>query len=229
MQKSGKSYGQAGGVVTAAFYVLLTAALVAAIAFGIWANNGRQNYKNDSDKKSAAAVTSALAIQKATLQKQFDEQSKQPVQTYTGPSTYGSVKYNYPKTWDGYVDTTNDGNPIVGFYYQGTPPLQNDVGILYSLRVELLNADYASTVTTYTSQVKQGRITATPYVPPSMVGQPNVQTGMRFDGLIESNASVQGSMVVLKVRDRTLKIYTESPSYLNDFNDTVLASLTYVP
>jgi hypothetical protein len=35
--------------------------------------------------------------------------------------------------------------------------------------------------------------------------------------------------VVIKVRDKTLKIYTESPQYLSDFNNIVLKSLSFAP
>jgi hypothetical protein len=36
-------------------------------------------------------------------------------------------------------------------------------------------------------------------------------------------------MVVIKVRDKTLKIYTESTDYMSDFNDIVLKNLTFSP
>jgi hypothetical protein len=36
-------------------------------------------------------------------------------------------------------------------------------------------------------------------------------------------------MLVIKVRDKTLEISTESNDYLNDFNNIILASLTFVP
>jgi hypothetical protein len=77
------------------------------------------------------------------------------------------------------------------------------------------------------SQITQGKLKAIAYVPPQMKGKADVQTGVRFDGQIEQNLT--GSMVVIKVRDKTIKIYTESTKYLSDFNDTVLKSLTFSP
>jgi len=227
MQKSGKSYGQAGSVITIVAIVFLAVALVAAIGFGVWANNGRKDYKNNSDQKVAIAVDAAKKAATAA-QKDADAQlAKSPVLTFTGPTVYGAVKYDYPRTWDGYVDTTSTSTPINGVYYQGAPPLPNDLGIFYALRVNEVSDDYSSVVNSFNGAVKKGTVTATAYVPPQMVGKPNVQTGTRFDGLLGNN--IQGAMVVLKVRDRTLKISTESPQYLNDFNNTVLPSLTYVP
>src|SRR5436190_196250 len=146
MKKFGRDYGQDGALVSIAAIVILVVLLISASAYAVWANNGRQDYKNNSDKKSATAVAAALTVQKATLQKQFDEQSKQPILTYSGPATYGSVKFNYPKTWNGYIDTSDSGNPIKALFYPGLVP---SAGVFYSLRVELVSDDYASIVNNF--------------------------------------------------------------------------------
>lgn len=228
MLKTNNKYGQAGTSALMLAIAVLAIALIIVFIFAIWANNGRQDYKNNSDKKASAAVTAAIKVEDAKLQNQFDEQAKQPVQTYSGPATYGSVKFNYPKSWDGVVDTSDASNPIKAFFFNGLVPGPLPApGVFYALRVDLVNDDYSNVVDQFNNQIKKGLVTATPYVPPQMAGQPNVQTGMRLDGLIEEN--VNGSMVVVKVRDKTLKIYTESPTFLSDFNKYILASLTYVP
>jgi hypothetical protein len=36
-------------------------------------------------------------------------------------------------------------------------------------------------------------------------------------------------MVIIKVRDKTLEIYSESADYQDDFNNIVLASLSFAP
>jgi len=60
-----------------------------------------------------------------------------------------------------------------------------------------------------------------------MVGVTNVQPGTRLDGTLDQDTN--GSMVIIKVRDKTLQIYTESNDYLGDFNDTILSSLNFAP
>ena len=66
----------------------------------------------------------------------------------------------------------------------------------------------------------------------AMKGVANVQPGVKLVGVINQtdNASSQkGELVLLKVRDKTLKIYTESPDFIDDFNKVILSSLTFVP
>jgi hypothetical protein len=95
----------------------------------------------------------------------------------------------------------------------------------------LVTGNYAQIVQQLNSQVKLGKIKAAAYVPPKVNGVANVQPGTRFDGqLVQTNAGpLTGSMVVIQVRDKVLKIYTLSNSYLNDFNNIVLPSLTFIP
>jgi hypothetical protein len=102
----------------------------------------------------------------------------------------------------------------------------------YRLRVELQNSDYSQVVEQYSSDITQGTLKASAYVPPKLKGTPNVQPGLRLDGAIDRNRDgtpLQGSMVILKVRDKTLQIYTQTTDGLSDFNNIVLPSLTFIP
>jgi hypothetical protein len=120
---------------------ILLPLLIASIVFGVWAYGGYQDYKNNSDQKAAAAVQVAKTQQAAELQKQFDEQFKSPFKVFKGSPTYGSVTFNYPKTWSGYVDSSNDSAPINGYFHPGeVPGTQQEVA--YALRVELVTTDY---------------------------------------------------------------------------------------
>ncbi len=211
--------------------IILGVLLIASLAFGYWAFSGRQDYKNNTDKKVSAAVAAAQTAQAAKLQAQFDEQSKSPYKTYTGSATYGSVSFNYPKTWSAYVDETGNTQPIDGYFYPGqVPGIEGSTA--YALRVELVNDDYATVLNQFQSNIQNNSVKASAYLPPKMKGVANAQVGTRFDGVIGQNqqgASQTGSMVVLKVRDKTLQIYTQSNDYLPDFNNIILASLTYSP
>jgi hypothetical protein len=203
---------------------------VAAAIFGGWAFMGRQDYKNNTQAKVNTAVDAAKKVQADQLKKQFDEEAKNPNKIYQGSPTYGSVSFAYPKTWSAYVDETSAAEPINGYFYPDkVPGIQSPTS--YALRVELVSATYSQSITQLNSQVKTGKVKATAYVPPKMVGKPNLQPGMKFDGIVGTLQShpQQGSMVIIQVRDKTLKISTQSPEYLNDFNNSVLANLTFVP
>ena len=218
-----QSNKQAGLVASIVLVIVLVIALISTVAFGAWAYVGRQDYKNKVDEKIAKAVVEAKTAEDAKLKKQFDEESKLPNFTYKGPQAYGSVTFNYPKSWSAYVDETNSSKPIDGFFHPGVVPGK----AAYGLRVELVSEDYAQVIQGFDSDVQQGTVKASAYIPPEMTKIPNVQTGTRFDGAIEQD--IQGSMVVLKVRDKTLKIYTQATDFLSDFNNTILLHLTYVP
>lgn len=221
-----RNKAQAGSVATIILIGVLSVVLIASIGFGYWAYSGRQDYKNNSDKKSAAAVAAAKDAQKAELQKVFDEQAKLPYKTYTGSSTYGSINFNYPKTWSGYVDEASSNEPINGYFHPNiVPGVQSKAA--FALRIELVDMAYADVVSDHTSQVQDGTAKAVAYIPPKMVGVANVQPGVRVDGAIASDQ--QGSMVIVKVRDKTLQIYTLGGDFINDFNNVVLPSLTFAP
>lgn len=217
---------QRGSIASLSVVIILALAFAVAAGFGGWAFMSRQDFKNNSDAKAAAAVDAAKKTQTAELQKAFADQAKLPYKTYKGPTTYGSVSFNYPNTWSGYVDESASSEPINGYFYPGiVPGLQSKAA--YALRVELVDTDYSLVLGVHDSQIKDGSAKASAYIPPKMVGAANVQVGTRLDGALDSD--ITGSMVIIKVRDKTLQVYTQSNDFLNDFNNTVLPSLTFAP
>lgn len=217
---------------TPAATIILGVLLVAVIIFGVWAYMGRQDYKNNVDKKVAAAVAADEKSRAAQLQNQaqlaFDAVN---TYEYQGSSTYGSVTFRYPKTWSGYVDETNASQPVNGYFQPNiVPGIQSDTA--FALRVELSDNDYQNVVDQFQSAIQAGTVKASAYLPPKLAKTSGVIAGLRLDGVIGQDSSGNkqtGSMVILKVRDKTLQIYTESTKYLNDFNKVILASLTYKP
>ena len=224
------SYNSSSGgrrsILTTAVLVVL---LVGALAFGLWSFSKMQDYKNNSDRKAAAAVAAAKTAQAAQLQAQFDQQSKSPYKTFSGSPTFGSISFSYPKTWSAYVDTTNSSEPINGYFAPGeVPGIQGKSA--FALRVELVTTDYSQLLQQFSSQITQGTVTAKAYVPPKMQGVANVVAGTYLSGQINSQDQTQnGYMVAIRVRDKTLEIYTESTDFLSDFDNTILASLTFAP
>lgn len=211
--------------------ILLVLLLAAALAFGYWAFMGRQNYKNNSDAKAAAAVAAAKAAQASQLQAQYDAQAKAPYKTYQGSATYGTVSFSYPKTWSAYVDTSSQTEPINGYFFPDiVPGLQS--GAAYALRVELVDTDYAQVIANQDNNVSGGTETAAAYVPAKLKGVPNAQAGTLFKGNIGNDSNgqpLQGEMLVIRVRDKTLQIYTQAQNFMSDFDNIVLPSLSFQP
>ncbi len=216
--------GAAPALVIACF--LLALLLIAAAVFGWWAYQGRQDYKNHVDQRVAAASAQAKADQKTADSKTFAEAAKSPTKTYSGAATYGTLSFSYPKTWDAYVDDTNLNQPLNSYYYPDYVPATT-ANLAYALRVQLLSDSYDSVINSFSGTIKQGKLSAVAYIPPKMKDVKNAQLGTRLDGTLAQN--IQGAMVVVRVRDKTLKIWTESSNFMADFNNTVLPSLTYVP
>lgn len=209
--------------------IVLALLLIGCLGFGMWAFSKMQDYKNNSDKKAAVAVTAAEKKLTEKLQTDFTEQNKSPNKTFKGSPTYGSITFNYPKTWSGYVDTSSNDLPINGYFHPDiVPGIQSKTA--YALRVELVSTDYAQVLQSFDNQISQGQVTAKAYVPPRLQGAANVSAGTYLSGQINNEDQAQrGSMVIMKVRDKTLQIYSESNTFANDFNNIVLSSLTFVP
>lgn len=190
--------------------------------FGIWAYFGMQDYKNNVDQKIADA--SAVAVQQAETAKdaEFVEKEKSPVKTYKGPATYGSLTFSYPKTWSVYAEESASGTVLDVFAFPDViPGFKNDQ--TYALRIEITSQTYDSEVKKFDRDIESGAVTAAAFRPAKVS---NV-LGLRLDGAIERD--VQGAMVVLPLRDRTIKIYSEIPQYVTDFNNIILPSITFVP
>lgn len=218
-----------GGAKKTIIIVILFILLVASGIFGYQQYSKAKDYQDNVNQKIAAAVAAANKVQAAQLQAQFDEQSKSPNKVFHGSATYGSVSFSYPKTWSAYVDTSNSSEPINGYFFPDVVPGVQSKSA-FALRVELTNNDYSQVMQQFQSKISQGLITARAYTPPKMQGVANVAAGTLMSGQINQQDQTQrGQLLAIKVRDKTLQIYTEGGDFTNDFNNTVLASLTFAP
>lgn len=208
------------------WFLAFTAVLIlffAAAGFGVWAFSGMQDYKNNVEPKIAAAVDKAVQENTTKKDQEFVEKEKQPLRTYTGPSAYGSVAVSYPKTWSVYADeSARSSNALdASFNPDFVPGLQSGNNV--ALRIQVISSAYSDVVRSFESQVKNGKVTVAPY---AVAKVPSV-TGVRVDGEVMSKK--QGSMIIVPVRDKTLKIWTEATQYVGDFNTIILPNLSLVP
>ena len=209
--------------------VLTTVLLVAAIGFGAWAFTSRQDYKNNTDAKIATAVAAAKKQESAAKDKAFAEELKNPLQTYTGPSAYGSIVLKYPKTWNSYIlDTSSSGGgtPIDAYFHPTSVPSIQDSNSVFSLRLKVLSQSYSQTVSGLTSGTDSSGVTTT--VKPYALPKVPKAVGVKVTGAIP-NSSKTGTMVILPVRSQTIEIWTETNQYLNDFNKYILPNFSFSP
>ncbi len=216
---------QAGFVSGALTSLIVTIVLLlGAIGFGAWAYMSRQDYKTNSDKK---ALKAADARQTETEKKdaaKYAEEAKNPLTSHKAPDQFGGVTVQYPKTWSAYVIETTQGNEVVDDYFHpGAVPGVQSKDAAYALRIQIVNQAYDRVVKSYENSVTTQKLAASVYALPKV---PTV-VGTRFDGEVVQNK--QGSLIVLPVRNMTLKIWTEAPSFLADFNNIILPNLTFSP
>jgi hypothetical protein len=205
-------------------FICVTVFFLGAISFGVWAFMGRQDYKNNSDQKSAVAAAAAVQKEDTKKNAQFVEAAKLPFRTYIGPEPYGSLHVMYPKTWSAYVDTSSQSSfPLNGYFNPDTVPSLNDNNSSYALRVQIDPETYSQALTTYSAKITAKTIIATPYSFPKVTAA----IGVRLDGQIDNGKT--GSMVIVPLRDKTLKVWITAPQYISDFNNNILPNITFSP
>lgn len=209
-----------GLIISLVMFILL---FLGASGFGIWAFMGREDYKNNSDKKSAQAVTIAVQQEGTKKDKEFVEREKNPLKTYSGPEAFGSLHVEYPKTWSAYVvDAGRTATPIDGYFHPNFVP--NVVGgTTFALRIQVTSQNYAQEMKQFEAKVKAGKVTVSPFT----LGKVPGTAGARVQG--ELTVGQQVTMVLLPLRDKTIKVSTESQQFIDDFDNIILKNLSFIP
>jgi hypothetical protein len=194
-----------------------------------WAYTQMNEYKNDVDGKISVAVDAAKTEQKETLTKQFDEDYKKPHDVFTGPANYGSVSFEYPKTWSVYVE--NDGSDAAsGYTAYFNPKFVSRISDTtpYALRVVITNVSFQDATSNIRDAINSGaKLTATNVRLTDASDDPssNYGKGLRIDG--QFRETINGSAVYFDIRGRTLEVFTDHQSFMNDYNNIILKTLKY--
>lgn len=203
--------------------IVLGVFLLGSIIFALWSFTERNTYKNNTDKIVAEKVATAKQQTSDEKDKEFVEKEKNPLKEYKGPATYGSVSIMYPKTWSAYVNQSGDGGqPLNGYFHPNFVPAI-DSGTAFALRLEVVGRSYEQVVKEFDSKVKSGKVKVSPYQAPKV---PTI-AGSKVEG--EINQGQKGIMVLFPLRDKTLKISTQTDSFQKDFTEIILANLTFSP
>lgn len=204
--------------------ILVIVFFLGAAGFGYWAFSERQDYKNNSDQKVAVAVEAAEKRTQAADAKQYAEEAKKPLKTYVGPAAFGAVTVQYPKTWSAHVNESDSSSrPLDAYFHPDFVPDTDDQNKSFALRIQLVGQSYDQVIDSYSSQVKNGNAKIAPYrlaKVPSAIG--SIVTG-------QLDSRKQGTMVVLPLRNMTLKIWADSSEYLPDLNNIILPNFSFTP
>jgi hypothetical protein len=220
-----RKFNESGGAGIILVVSMLVVLLIGSLGFGFWAFSKYQLYKNHTDTliSAAQAVTKTQTQAADTLTN--NELNKNPLRVYVGPSAYGNIRVSYPKTWSSYVDDTSLSEAVIdGYFDPGTVPSINsgENPNTFALRVQLVAQAYDQVMQPYISNT-QAKISSSPY---SFPKEPSV-VGTRLTGAIAENKT--GDMVIIPLRDKTLKVWTEASQYESDFNTYILPNFDFSP
>lgn len=213
-----------GGAATAVVIILLIILSIGTGVFGAVYYMQAQDYKQNVASKVASAVAENTKKVQAEDAKNFAEEAKQPLKQFVGPDQFGSLHLNYPKTWSNYaVVTSNSATPVNIYLQPDYVTSVSDTTSTFAVRAQVTTIPMSQVIAQYGQLQKTGAVKVSPYELPKNKGV----IGSRIDGQLEQNK--RGSMIILPLRDKTLKIWTESESFLNDFNNIILPNASFSP
>lgn len=198
---------------------LIFASVLAVVFIGlfIWKNVDYTDIKENMDSKIDAAVTEAKDEQADQLEKEFAAREKYPYKTFAGPDDYGSLTFQYPKTWSVYIaaDAANGGDYEAYLNPGEIGPISESN--INALRVKIYNSTFEKVNSTYQkelerkgSDLKADTIT---------IGDTQAT---RYTGTLPNTDSLNGYIVIFKIRDKTVTLQTDSVLFESDFNALLL-------
>lgn len=193
--------------------IALLVLFLAAGATAIWAYVNYTDQKTNVDGKISLAEAAAKKVQAEEDEKKFAEREKNPRREFVGPTEYGRLSFDYPKTWSAYV--SNDGTDRSRYEAYLNPisiPQLDRQDTRVALRIVILNEDYEEVVDQYADLVKDGALRSSNV-------DINGNSGVRLDGAFDKN--IRGSMVILRVRDKTVTLRTDADTFRPDFDEVL--------
>jgi hypothetical protein len=189
--------------------VLAAAGLVGSVVFFLDYNQQKTNV----DTKIQAQVAQAQKAQADSDEAKFNERDKEPFRQFVGPDDYGRLSFDYPKTWSVYIykDVVNPGDTYQAYLNPVSVPAISSSNI-YALVVTIQTADFDSILASYNSLVKTGALQSSTVT----IGS---TAATRLDGAFTS--TLHGSMVIFKIRDKTVTLQSEATTFTTDFNSIV--------
>jgi hypothetical protein len=202
--------------------IIVTLLLFVALGFGAWSFMGLQDYKNNSDIKAAAAAKQATDTEALKKDAQFAEAEKSPLKTFTSSETFGSLTFQYPKTWSLYESKTTTAKPLDNFFNPNSVP-DEAFRKPYALRLQVVDVPYITILKGFDKSVASAESSMSAF---RFVKVPSV-LGSMVKGPVGNSDT--GTMVLVPLRDKTLILWTEGTSNSADFVNSVLPSVSFTP
>lgn len=190
--------------------VLVVVSLIAVLFVGlfIWKYLEWDSVKTDVDGQIDAAVALAISENTTKLENEFLEREKYPYKTFSGPADYGSLNFEFPKTWNTYIaqDAANGGNFEAYLNPGEVQPVSTQT--INALRVQILDQAFENVARNYENLTNSGQLSVTTRPVGSAVA--NVYTGT-----LPNN--IRGIATIFKVRDKTILIQTDAELFAEEY------------
>lgn len=191
--------------------VLVFVSIIAVVFIGLfaWKYIEWDAVKTDIDGQIDKAVATAKAEQATELEAEFAEREKYPYLIFTGPADYGSLSFEFPKTWNVYIakDASNGGDFEAYLNPGEVQPVSTTT--INALRVTIKDQAFDTAIRSYDSYVNSGKLTLnTRLIGGSTIA--NVYTG-------ELMSQLHGVMAAFKLRDKTVMLQTDASIFSDEF------------
>ena len=200
------------GAINGSIFAIIALVILVLVfgSFSIWAYMNYMEQKRDVDSKIDEAAAAQVLENSKKLQAEFEKKEKQPMRQFVGPSDYGRLTFDYPKTWSAYQATDVSQGGGVTYEAYLNPVLVPPVGetTKFAMRITIEQKTYDQSVADYAKQVENGELKSSVYSDGS-------RTGTRLVG--NFNEDIYGTAVLIKMRDRTLTIRTDGDVFKDDF------------
>ncbi len=170
-----------------------------------------QESSTNLDNQINEAVAIAVKEKADAMELEFSEREKSPYETFAGPADYGELSFKYPKTWSVYInqDAASGGNFEAFLNPSEVNPVSHKETV-HALRVYILDSSFDKVSDSYKSLLTKGSLTM-------QAVTVNGQSANRYEGTFSDG--LKGVAVILKIRDKTAVLRTDSDLFANDFNN----------
>lgn len=192
--------------------IIAILAVIGLAVLSVWAYTNYIDQKTNVDSKITLAVATAKKEQADTDAAKYSVYEKSPYRQLVGPDDYGHLTINYPRTWSAYIaqDASNGGDYEAYLNPESVPPVSGSQ--IFALRITIEDKDYETAVDEFSSLVESGDLT-------SKSVKIDNSTGVRFDGKFSDD--LRGSLVLFKIRDKTLTVRTDAQTFTDDFDKAI--------
>ncbi|MBQ3430335.1 hypothetical protein IJG21_02845 [Candidatus Saccharibacteria bacterium] len=196
------------------FFIFISVAALALLGYVYFEYT---DLKNNVDEKISLAVASAEKETTEKLEAAFTEREKSPYLNFSGPTDYGELSFQYPKTWSVYVaKDANKGGDFEAYLNPGEVSPVSD-STINALRVIISTKSIEKVQEAYEKLVSKGTLTAE-------IKTINNESSTVYSGTLPNK--LVGAAAVIKLRDKTAIIETDAEIFLEDFNQ-ILETITY--